>query len=152
VEENAKMVWDGRDKRLIVDDYETNRIDHTEMKNGLEVHEARINSLGIRQAEVMTFLKSIVESQERNAVGLQKVQDILNNGLKKDIMQAVKDAVTEACESIDARLKPLEDFGWFRRGITNFKDNLFWVFVTAVSIIGLAVGGIDWIIKKIKGM
>ena len=146
------MGWDGRDRRAIVDNYETHRIDHAEIKNDIEAHEAKINALGIRQAEVMTFLKSIIESQERNAVGLQKVQDILNNGLKKDIMQAVKDAVTEACESIDARLKPLEDFGWFRRGITTFKDNLFWVFVTAVSIIGLAVGGVDWIIKKIKGM
>ena len=145
------MGWDGRDRRVTMDDYETNRIDHAEIKNDIKAHEARINALSVQQAEVMNFLKSIVKSQERNAVGLQKVQDILNNGLKKDIMQAVKDAVTEACESIDARLKPLEDFGWFRTGMTSIKDYLFWIILFAAFIIGLAAAGWEWLLLKIRG-
>ena len=39
------------------------------------------------------------------------------------------------------RLKPLEDFSWFRTGMTSIKNNLFWIIIFAAFVVGLAAAG-----------
>ncbi|MDD5053625.1 MAG: hypothetical protein PHO27_12895 [Sulfuricurvum sp.] len=145
------MVWNGDERRKELGEEAINALEHSKIWENIRRQNEKIMSLNVKQEEVMGLLKDIIASQEKNAVGLQKVQDILVNGLKKEILQTIKNTVTETYQSIDARLVPLERFDWFRNGITAIRNNLFWIILFAAFVIGLAAAGWEWLCQKMRG-
>ena len=75
-------------------------------------------------------LDRIIERQEENSLGITRLQDSVDNGLKTTVLEIVNHVAT-----IRDRIEVLETFSWFREWVTQLRDNLF---KNVLVLIGLA--------------
>jgi hypothetical protein len=70
-------------------------------------------------------IDTIDERQIGQVQSLQAVHDTLNNGLADKINRTIESTISKMCSQYEMRLKPIEEFAWFRTWITGIKDGLF---------------------------
>ncbi len=113
------------------------------------MQDQRITELDRRSGELSSKMYRVLEQNETYVADMQNVRHLLSDG-HKDLMRAIKDASDESCKKFEDRLKPIEDFNWFRSGITALRDNLFWLIVVAALVVGLVVGGWKWLVTEFR--
>jgi len=89
-------------------------------------------------------LHDIEDRQVSNCEAIAAIQTTLDNGLKRKVDDLAVD-LKELCKGFDERLQVVEEFAWFRHGVTQMRDNWFKYsvafFVAATALmIGVSAG------------
>jgi hypothetical protein len=102
-----------------------------------------------RMERIEGKLDGIIERQITMVEDIAYVKHGIDNGLKSAV-----EATQKTCKDFGERLKPIEDFAWFRKGVMDFRDHLFWRILQIVGLVGFIYAVIhfgDEIIKRYGG-
>lgn len=90
----------------------------------------KLDDIVERQLEYIERLTRIEDKQEQ-------IEKIVTNGLSHNVANIAKRLDT-FCEEVKKRLDELEEFQWFRKPITAFRDGIF-IAVFKVAMIGALI-------------
>ena len=109
-----------------------------------EAHSRMEEKIDIGFRDIGVKLDDIVERQLEYIERLTRIEDkqeqierIVTNGLSHNIANIAKRLDT-FCEEVKKRLDELEEFQWFRKPVTAFRDGIF-IAVFKVAMIGALI-------------
>ena len=103
---------------------------HHELVESLRDINHKLDGMIVRQIEYAETSARIEEKQEQ-------IERIVTNGLSHNVANVAK-RLDVFCEEVKKRLDELEDFQWFRKPITAFRDGIF-IAVFKVAMIGALI-------------
>jgi len=103
---------------------------HHELVESLRDINQKLDGMIVRQIEYAETSARIEEKQEQ-------IERIVTNGLSHNVANIAK-RLDVFCEEVKKRLDELEDFQWFRKPITAFRDGIF-IAVFKVAMIGALI-------------
>ena len=103
---------------------------HHELVESLRDINQKLDGMIVRQIEYAETSARIEERQEN-------IERIVTNGLSHNVANIAK-RLDVFCEEVKKRLDELEDFQWFRKPITAFRDGIF-IAVFKVAMIGALI-------------
>ncbi len=103
---------------------------HHELVESLRDINHKLDGMIVRQIEYAETSARIEERQEN-------IERIVTNGLSHNVANIAK-RLDIFCEEVKKRLDELEDFQWFRKPITAFRDGIF-IAVFKVAMIGALI-------------
>jgi len=103
---------------------------HHELVESLRDINQKLDGMIVRQIEYAETSARIEEKQEQ-------IERIVTNGLSHNVADIAK-RLDVFCEEVKKRLDELEDFQWFRKPITAFRDGIF-IAVFKVAMIGALI-------------
>ena len=103
---------------------------HHELVESLRDINQKLDGMIIRQIAYAETSARIEEKQEQ-------IERIVTNGLSHNVADIAK-RLDVFCEEVKKRLDELEDFQWFRKPITAFRDGIF-IAVFKVAMIGALI-------------
>jgi hypothetical protein len=105
--------------------------------------------------DMKELLHEIRTQQNQHATDIMRVKDIVTNGLQKGLndtsegIKRVGETIKVFCIDFERRLKPLEDFNWFRIWVTDLRDNMFKNVIKLIFYITLTMGALHFSQKLI---
>jgi len=103
---------------------------HHELVESLRDINQKLDGMIVRQIEYAETSARIEERQEN-------IERIVTNGLSHNVANIAK-RLDIFCEEVKKRLDELEEFKWFRKPITAFRDGIF-IAVFKVAMIGALI-------------
>ena len=103
---------------------------HHELVESLRDINHKLDGMIVRQIEYAETSARIEEKQEQ-------IERIVTNGLSHNVANIAK-RLDIFCEEVKKRLDELEEFQWFRKPITAFRDGIF-IAVFKVAMIGALI-------------
>ena len=103
---------------------------HHELVESLRDINQKLDGMIVRQIEYAETSARIEEKQEQ-------IERIVTNGLSHNVANISK-RLDIFCEEVKKRLDELEEFQWFRKPITAFRDGIF-IAVFKVAMIGALI-------------
>ena len=103
---------------------------HHELVESLRDINQKLDGMIVRQIAYADTSARIEEKQEQ-------IERIVTNGLTHSVANIAK-RLDVFCEEVKKRLDELEDFQWFRKPITAFRDGIF-IAVFKVAMIGALI-------------
>jgi hypothetical protein len=113
-----------------------------------------------RMERYETKIDQLIKGQADQALSIQRLQDVLSNGLRGDLKRTVESVsamqgqISSLCINYEGRLKILENFSWFREWMTKMRDHLLQN-VIKLALIGAFVYLLthfgDLLIKRMLG-
>jgi len=103
---------------------------HHELVESLRDINQKLDGMIVRQIEYAETSARIEERQEN-------IERIVTNGLSHNVADIAK-KLEGFCSEVKKRLDELEDFQWFRKPITAFRDGIF-IAVFKVAMIGALI-------------
>jgi hypothetical protein len=88
----------------------------------------------------------LLTGQANQAVSIQKLQDIVTNGLSGEIRRTMECAESleihfkQVCAGYDIKMKEFDEFRWFRKIANSFRDGLIKKLFTIAFVGGIAIG------------
>jgi Flp pilus assembly protein TadB len=103
---------------------------HHELVESLRDINQKLDGMIVRQIAYADTSARIEEKQEQ-------IERIVTNGLSHNVANIAK-RLDSFCEEVKKRLDELEEFQWFRKPITAFRDGIF-IAVFKVAMIGALI-------------
>ena len=103
---------------------------HHELVESLRDINGKLDGMIVRQIAYAETSARIEEKQEQ-------IEKIVTNGLSHNVANIAK-RLDVFCEEVKKRLDELEEFQWFRKPITAFRDGIF-IAVFKVAMIGALI-------------
>ena len=103
---------------------------HIEIVESLRDINQKLDGMIVRQIEYAETSARIEEKQEQ-------IERIVTNGLSHNVADIAK-RLDIFCDEVKKRLDELEEFQWFRKPITAFRDGIF-IAVFKVAMIGALI-------------
>ena len=103
---------------------------HHELVGSLRDINQKLDGMIVRQIAYAETSARIEEKQEQ-------IERIVTNGLSHNVANIAK-RLDSFCEEVKKRLDELEEFQWFRKPITAFRDGIF-IAVFKVAMIGALI-------------
>ena len=91
-------------------------------------------------------IDQLLEGQSEQAISIKALQDIVQNGLTKDIRMTrdctkqLEIKFTEICANYDSKFQEYDEFSWFRKWANRMKNNIISKVLTITFIGGFLVG------------
>lgn len=105
--------------------------DHNSRIEEFKRYVDRIMNVEKEQEEIKKMLDLISDRQISYITKMQKVEDTINNGLSKAVVNTdkcvtrIEEKITEMCDNFNKRLVPIESFDWFRTWMTSLRNQIF---------------------------